>query len=73
LVHLAGKKIFLFGICLSLYSRPSTPIEDVLQNRYGDKWVDTMKSKQDNLNKKQNETAVIKSIIYILMFLFSFG
>ncbi len=38
--------------------RPSTPIVEVLQNRFFDSWLETMQAKQAALKKERTDAAV---------------
>jgi hypothetical protein len=49
--------------------RPSTPIEDVLRHRFGDKWVENMQNKQANI-KKEKSVVKVKIIHHIFICLF---
>lgn len=72
LVRPIGNYIFI-TICLNItdFSRPSTPIAEVLQNRFLDNWLDTMEKKQAALKKERTDAAVMKFIqlyLYIRTF-----
>jgi hypothetical protein len=43
-------------------NRPSTPIVEVLQNRFLDNWLETMQNKQSALKKEREDAAVSNSI-----------
>lgn len=60
-----------FPIAQDLYSRPSTPIEEVLRHSYGDKWVESMQNKQANIKQDKTDSTVIKktTIDYKLIYL----
>ena len=39
-------------------NRPSTPIVEILQNRFLDDWMKTMQDKQNTLKKERTDAAV---------------
>ncbi len=49
--------LFLF-ILLKIYSRPSTPIEDVLRHSFAEKWVEDMANRQAEYKRSQTENTV---------------
>lgn len=40
------------------FSRPSTPMEEVLQNSFGEKWIESMSGRQANQKKGQADVTV---------------
>jgi len=62
----------LFLISLDLCSRPSTPIEEVLQHSYADKWLESMQNKQGNIKQEKPDTTVKKTLIVNLHVYFIF-
>ncbi len=53
-----GKKTNLLFILISCFNRPSTPIQEVLQNRFLNNWLETMQNKQAALDKERADAAV---------------
>jgi len=51
---------YLFCICLTYYSRPSTPIAEVIQHHYAAKWLETIQDKRTSLKKGQSPKVVIR-------------
>ncbi len=49
------------------HNRPSTPIVEVLQNRFLDTWLETMQNKQAALKKERIDAAVNNLIEYIFI------
>jgi hypothetical protein len=62
-VSLANKtRKFSDDMVFGTANRPSTPIVEVLQNRFYDNWLETMQNKQAALIKSRTDAAVNYSI-----------
>jgi hypothetical protein len=58
LVHHASKHNLILSISLDFYSRPSTPIEEVIRHSFAEKWIEAMANRQADYKKSQMDNTV---------------